>query len=307
MFHVKRSTARHRRAVAGRRAAGDSSVSRETRSAVCLGRAGGHERGRSRDGRRGEPIAMRRSRPARRMPAAPDVAGALDLLAQPEAPTSVHDRAASTSTSPTRWPALEVDEMRAARADRRPRRGRRAAGPRARRGASGRARRARRGGSAQVRVPALGRRRDGARRTPRSCGRAPRSGATGSGAATSSAPARSRRCRCCASTPRRCCATGGVLVAWKGAVDGAPRPPTPLRRPRTSVWPPNRCARSCRIPGSERRTLHVLRKVAPTPAEVPTPARNCDETATVCEKSALRARQQRRNRRLSGQIRRARR
>ena len=43
----------------------------------------------------------------------------------------------------------------------------------------------------------------------------------GSAPTTSSPRARSPRCPCCASTPRRCCADGGVLVAWKGAVEPA--------------------------------------------------------------------------------------
>ena len=61
---------------------------------------------------------------------------------------------------------------------------------------------------------------------------------------------------------------GGSLVAWKGAVDAARR--------RMGCMP-RRCwgsrakkfGRSSRIAGSERRTLHVFRKVAPTPEGYP--------------------------------------
>ena len=51
-------------------------------------------------------------------------------------------------------------------------------------------------------------------------GRAGRARRSGTGTAERRRrPARWRRCRCCASTPRRCCATGGRAVFWKGAVD----------------------------------------------------------------------------------------
>jgi 16S rRNA (guanine527-N7)-methyltransferase len=61
---------------------------------------------------------------------------------------------------------------------------------------------------------------------------------------------------------------GGVLVAWKGAVSEAEAADEKaaaehlgLRlEPVRSVVP---------FPGSERRTLHVLRKVAPTPSNYP--------------------------------------
>ena len=60
----------------------------------------------------------------------------------------------------------------------------------------------------------------------------------------------------------------GVLVAWKGAVDPTEAADAEaaaahlglVREPVRSVVP---------FPGSERRTLHVLRKIAPTPPEFP--------------------------------------
>ena len=81
---------------------------------------------------------------------------------------------------------------------------------------------------------------------------------------------------------------GGVLVAWKGAVaqsevadaTAAAAHLGLAAEPVRSVVP---------FPRSERRTLHVLRKAAPTPRELPPPAGNGDQTATVCQKSALRA------------------
>ena len=61
---------------------------------------------------------------------------------------------------------------------------------------------------------------------------------------------------------------GGVLVAWKGAVDAAEEADglaaaavLGLRREEVRAVEP--------YPGSERRTLHVFRKVAPTPAGYP--------------------------------------
>jgi 16S rRNA (guanine527-N7)-methyltransferase len=61
---------------------------------------------------------------------------------------------------------------------------------------------------------------------------------------------------------------GGVLVAWKGAVDDAETADglaaaevLGLRRAEVRAVTP--------YPGSERRTLHVFRKIAPTPAGYP--------------------------------------
>ena len=61
---------------------------------------------------------------------------------------------------------------------------------------------------------------------------------------------------------------GGALVAWKGAVDAeeeadglAAAEVVGLRREQVRAVAP--------YPGSERRTLHVFRKIAPTPAGYP--------------------------------------
>jgi 16S rRNA (guanine527-N7)-methyltransferase len=61
---------------------------------------------------------------------------------------------------------------------------------------------------------------------------------------------------------------GGVLVAWKGAVDAdeeadglAAAEALGLRRAEVRAVTP--------YPGSERRTLHVFRKIVPTPAGYP--------------------------------------
>jgi 16S rRNA (guanine527-N7)-methyltransferase len=63
-------------------------------------------------------------------------------------------------------------------------------------------------------------------------------------------------------------AEGGVLVAWKGSVEPAEdadglAAAAALGLSRSTVWPVKP------YEGSERRTLHVFCKVAPTPAGYP--------------------------------------
>ena len=58
---------------------------------------------------------------------------------------------------------------------------------------------------------------------------------------------------------------GGALVAWKGAVDGAEEADGLHARRGARARRATRFARSSRIAGSERRTLHVFRKVARHP------------------------------------------
>ena len=123
-----------------------------------------------------------------------------------------------------------------------------------------------------------------------------RSGATAPGAATSSAPGRSPRCPSCASTPRRCCAPDGVLVAWKGAVERRRRRRTPPRRRSTSASRSNPCAPLRRSPARSRRTLLVAAQDRAHARRIPSPAGNGQETTADCEKSAVNSHQLPRNR-----------
>ena len=86
--------------------------------------------------------------------------------------------------------------------------------------------------------------------------------------ATSSPPARWRRCPCCASTPRRCSRRAAYSSPGR-----APSTQPRTRRPRggrdASASSARRCAPSQPYAGSEHRTLHVFRKIAPTPAGYP--------------------------------------
>ena len=70
--------------------------------------------------------------------------------------------------------------------------------------------------------------------------------------ATSSPPARWPRCRCWPSTRRRCCATGGVLVAWKGRRDPDEEARRPPRRPRRSGSTREAAVRVAPYPGARR-------------------------------------------------------
>ena len=68
----------------------------------------------------------------------------------------------------------------------------------------------------------------------------------GARATTRSPRARSDRSRCSPSTRRRCCASGGVLVAWKGERDPAEEERGGARPPRRSGWSRRRAPRWCR-------------------------------------------------------------
>jgi 16S rRNA (guanine527-N7)-methyltransferase len=61
---------------------------------------------------------------------------------------------------------------------------------------------------------------------------------------------------------------GGVLVAWKGAVDEEEAADADAAASHLGLAPESVRA-VVPYPGSERRTLHVLRKIAPTPATFP--------------------------------------
>ena len=119
-----------------------------------------------------------------------------------------------------------------------------------------------------------------ARRSGRRLGRARRRDGAGA----------RRRCRCCASTPRRCCADGGTLVAWKGAVASrrsarTGRRPPAIARPRAGR---GRCAVDA-VPGRSATALCTsTRKVAPTPDAVPAPAGNGRQTPAPCERLSAR-------------------
>ena len=64
-------------------------------------------------------------------------------------------------------------------------------------------------------------------------------------------------------------AEGGHVVAWKGAV-AAPRRPRPAPPPRrSSAWSRAEVVASTPFPGARDHTLHVFRKIAPTPARFP--------------------------------------
>ena len=238
------------------------------------------------------PIRRRRSRPgaARRRCDASSLAGRARRRRRP-----CTSRRGATSTWRTRSPGWRSPELASRARDRRSRRRARAAGAGAGRGAAGGARR--RWSRAAARKCEFLRRDgggDGTRRTPRSCGRAPRSGATGSA-------------RCDVVTARALAALPGAVRVrgaaaargrrargWKGAVDAGEE--ADGRAPAASLLglAPDRCCRSCPYPGSERRTLRVFRKVAPDAARLPAPAGNGDETPAVCDDSALRARRTRR-------------
>jgi 16S rRNA (guanine527-N7)-methyltransferase len=63
-------------------------------------------------------------------------------------------------------------------------------------------------------------------------------------------------------------AEGGVLVAWKGAIDAAEADDAAAAAAHLGLAPqPVRAVAP--FPGSERRTLHVVRKVDPTPPGFP--------------------------------------
>ena len=116
---------------------------------------------------------------------------------------------------------------------------------------------------------------DGARpdATPRWL-RARRGAAPRRDAATSSPPARWRRCRSCASTPRRCCAQGGVAGGVEGRASTRPRTPTACAAAAALGLEREEVRAVSRTRARERRTLHVLRKIAPTPPGYPPAARH---------------------------------
>ena len=62
---------------------------------------------------------------------------------------------------------------------------------------------------------------------------------------------------------------GGVLVAWKGAIDDDGGRGRRRGRASTSGLAPEPVRSVVPFAGSERRTLHVLRKIAPTPPGFP--------------------------------------
>jgi len=61
---------------------------------------------------------------------------------------------------------------------------------------------------------------------------------------------------------------GGVLVAWKGEVSGSEADDTDAAAEHLGLMP-EQIRSVTPFPGSARRTLHVLRKVGPTPAKYP--------------------------------------
>ena len=63
-------------------------------------------------------------------------------------------------------------------------------------------------------------------------------------------------------------ADGGVLVAWKGAVDDAEAADGAAAAATLGLEPADVLAVQP-YPAAERRTLHVFRKIAPTPSRFP--------------------------------------
>jgi 16S rRNA (guanine527-N7)-methyltransferase len=61
---------------------------------------------------------------------------------------------------------------------------------------------------------------------------------------------------------------GGVLVAWKGAIDATEAADGAAAAAHLGMAP-EAVVPVVPFPGSERRTLHVVRKVAPTPPRFP--------------------------------------
>ena len=95
----------------------------------------------------------------------------------------------------------------------------------------------------------------------------------------------------------------GLLVAWKGCVSDEEAADATAAAAHLGLAP-DAIRPVVPFPGSGRRTLHVMRKVAPTPATLPPPPRHGDQTPAICKESALRAHQHRAER---AEIRRARR
>ena len=178
--------------------------------------------------RGGAPVSARLSGARGRTTRLPDDAvprleALLALVAEDEtAPTTVRDPARGVDAHVAdSLSGLEVDALRGAGRDRRPRRRRRL--PRARPGrrAAGGSRGARRERSAASARSSNGRSSGCSSPTPRSCARAPRSGATGSAPSTSSPCARSRRSNVLAEYAAPLLVDGGRLVAYKGVRDPA--------------------------------------------------------------------------------------
>ena len=108
--------------------------------------------------------------------------------------------------------------------------------------------------------------------------------------ATSSRRGRSRRCPSCASTRRRCCAR--AACSWRGRARSHEATPMPTRAAaRTSASRRRRCGRVVPFAGSERRTLHVARKVAPTPPAFPRRPGMATKRPLSAKNSALKAHQ----------------
>ena len=191
----------------------------------------------------------------------------------------------STGTSPTRSSGLELDEVRAARriADL----GSGAGWPGLALAAAlpGRARRPRRERDPALPLPRARGRGGRARRTSRRPRARGGVGRRARRARPRDRPRRSPRCRSCASTRRRCSPRAGR--SWPGR---APSPPEEAADGRAAAQilgleAGGARARRSRIPGAREHTLHVFRKIAPTPDRFPRRPGNGDETAPVCADS----------------------
>ena len=71
---------------------------------------------------------------------------------------------------------------------------------------------------------------------------------------------------------------GGVLVAWKGHVDETEAADARAAAAHLGLAP-ERVLPVTPYPGSSQRTLHIVRKVGPTPAAISAPARPGDQAA----------------------------
>ena len=220
----------------------------------------------------------------------PAVAALTALLAlqatDPTASTTVRDPAAAVDRHVAdSLSALTLGESRGRAADRRHRLRRGLAGARPRGGAARSAGLPGRERDPPLPLPRAGRGRGRAgqrRRGPRAGGgmagrdRRPRSrdGPRGRG------PARAVRVRGAAARGRR----RARRLEGRGRAGRAGR--RRAQRPRSSASRrPSRAGWS-RIAGARDHTLHVFRKIAPTPERLPAPARDCDETAPVRQGSA---------------------
>ena len=121
-----------------------------------------------------------------------------------------------------------------------------------------------------------GRQRPGRLRPGGGVGSSAAAGRRAGGATTSSPPARSAACRPWPSWPRRCSATGGMLVAWKGRRDPDEEAEAGARRRAARDGarrgPRGAGGRRLRAPPPAR-----LRKIGPDPARAAPPNRDGQE------------------------------